>query len=122
MRKLSGKQQRAIEKITGKHCSDWDESVLRAYFKFTDTGDNSLIEQLSDNPQMQELLDCHRFHAVTVETWKKDFKSGLLFIDDFLDSPKGHLTHVLEVYRSVFGWIPSRYSNVCLELNVERWQ
>lgn len=121
--KLSGKQKKALEKITGKPWDTWPSEAVEAYFAFTDRGMRTDLFQRAWRLQMPDneftevekalwdLMQSHIFHPVSVEGWKQDFKKGLLFLSDFKeeDSPEAYLQHVCEVYASVMGTIPSCY-------------
>lgn len=116
---MTGKQKRALEKITGKPWDSWNPEVAEAYFAFTDRGDDLLIKGLlgenwggicipiwrGEANEIQialfELIMSHKFHAYTVECWKEDFKKGLLVLGDFDDSPDAYKEHVKEIYDSV---------------------
>ena len=117
--KLSNKQKDALEKITGKPCDSWHPDAVRAYFAFTDKGDDSFVgELLGDTWQswskpiwegganeaqkdLFEIIVAHKFHAYTVECWKEDFRKGLLFLDDFLnhDYPQVYIKHAMEIIK-----------------------
>ena len=110
--KFSGKQKKAIEKITGRYWNVFSKESLEKYFNFTDKGIQ--IEEVKEDKDLYYLLECHHWHTVTVEMWKEDFKKGLLFLDDFLDQdyPKAYIDHVLEIYKSICGGIPSKYEGL----------
>ena len=122
--RFSGKQKKAVEKITGRYWYTFSKDSLEKYFNFTDKGipiDNVMWSIKDDDERklikdedLNYLLECHHWHTVTVEMWKEDFKKGLLFLDDFLDQdyPKAYIDHVLEIYKSICGGIPSKYEGL----------
>ena len=120
MLKFSNKQKRGIEKLAGRHWDAWSPEVLSLYFAYTDRG-----IQLDCPSGLQGeynlLMECHHFHSATLEMWKQDFKSGLLFLDDFLsgDGPLPYLQHVVDTYIGVMGWMPSKYLSVLKEKGVK---
>ena len=121
MRTILEKQKRAVEKVTGRYWNTWSEKALEAYFTFTDTGKTiSVPSEVKD--EFEELVMLHRFHPYTIESWKTDFRKGLLFLEVFIqeDTPEAYLIHVFEIFRGVFGLIPSRYTGVCEKLGIER--
>lgn len=105
--KISNKQRRAIEKISGRHWNTFSPLAIDAYFAFTDRGE---LRSCDDN-DFVSLMHCHRFHPVIVEMWKEDFKKGLLFLWDFLlpEYPIAYIKHAFEIYESAVGFIPSCY-------------
>ena len=107
---LSNKQKRALEKITGKHWNSWHPFAVEAYFAYTDGGQHIEVPNVAEN-DFNELMFQHHWHSVTVESWKKDFKAGLLFLDDFLTDgyPDAYIQHAFEIYREARGFIPSKY-------------
>jgi len=102
--KLTTKQKRAIEKVTGKNWDFFPIHELEVYFNYTDRGIQG---------EANELIIVHRHHAVTVEMWKQDFKRGLLFLSDFLngDYPDAYISHAFEIYEKALGYVPSCYCN-----------
>lgn len=109
--KVSNKQKRALEKITGKPWDSWHKDAINAYFLFTDRG--QLIPPIAEAQEdFNDLLSSHHWHSTTVELWKKDFKAGLLFLDDFIGKnyPQTYVEHAFEIYYGVMGYIPSKYS------------
>lgn len=98
------KQKQSIEKITGKSWDTFDRETIKEYFDYTDKG-------IRPKNPLNELIISHRQHPITVEMWKEDFKSGLFFLWDFLrpEYPKSYRKHVIEIYESVFGYIPKCY-------------
>lgn len=97
---MSGKQKKALEKVTGKCWNSWNAEAVKAYFAYTDKG---LRVPVSDeaSPDLAELMSCHRFHPVTVEMWKEDFRAGLLFLNDFDGGPDAYIEHATEIYKGV---------------------
>jgi len=124
--RVSNKQKRALEKVTGKHWDTWHHGAVRAYFSFTDRGIRTALFdrvwklQLRDNElneiekDLWDLIQHHAFHPYTIECWKEDFRVGLLFLDDFLnvDYPEAYIRHAFEIYRGEMGYIPSKYRQV----------
>ncbi len=126
--KISTKQKRALEKITGKPWNSWYPEAIASYFAFTDRGEHTPLfdrvwrNQLPDNKfneieqSLWDLIQCHTFHPVTVEMWKHDFVSHpdeginqpLLFPWEFFDKgyPDAYVKHILEVYKEARGYIP----------------
>lgn len=122
--KLSIKQKRALEKITGKPWDSWHPEAVRAYFAWSDRGDDTLIEGLlgecwenvcmpiwrGEANQIQldlfYLIVAHKFHAFDVENWKRDFKCRLLFLSDFVKDgyPQAFMDHATEVYQEAMGF------------------
>lgn len=107
--KISSKQKRALEKVTGKPWDTFDTEVQCAYFAFTDRGE----EQNCTNKDFEILMEYHRQHPIIVEMWKQDFKVGLLYLWDFLqeDYPLAFIEHSFEIYEGVMGFIPTCYRN-----------
>jgi len=95
------RQRIAIEKITGED-REWHPDAVKVFFAFTDRG-IKLDCSLEGQEDLDKLLFAHRFHPVTVEMWKEDFKRGLLCPADFNDSPEHHLKHALNIYREALG-------------------
>ena len=56
---------------------------------------------------LYDLLFSHKFHPVTVEMWKEDFKNGVLFPCDFLypnePYPDAYILHAFDIYAEVCG-------------------
>ena len=105
--KVSNKQKRALEKISGRA---WDTFSLKAvehFFAFTDRG----VRMSCDDSDFCLLLEYHRQHAITVEFWKRDFKIGLLFLWDFLqpEYPQSYIKRAFGIYESTMGYIPTCY-------------
>ncbi len=117
--RLSGRQQKAVEKITGRPWTTWNREALAAYFAYTDQGKEVRVSKEAET-DLYELKFSHRFHPVDVEQWKEDFKRGLLFLTDFTDPlvydettgkpiegfhhPRAYLEHVFEVYEQAAGY------------------
>lgn len=118
---MKQRQKVALEKITGKPWDHWSPEAVRAYFAFTDRGQRIEVSP-GVQEELNELLFCHNYHAVTVAYWKQDFKAGLLLLDDFIadNSPDSYLRHAFEVYRSVFDYIPTKYQEWTDRLGVSR--
>ena len=118
---MRNKQKAALEKITGKPWDSWCEEAVRAYFSYTDRGFRVEVSEAAQK-DLDELLFAHKFHSVIVEMWKEDFRSGLLFLDDFINEPypENYIRHAFEIYRDVLGYIPSRYKEYADHLEVER--
>ena len=123
---IGNRQKRAVEKVTGKPWDSFHPDALIAYFNFTDRGDRKLIQKiLGENfhswvdfsntnkvkEDLYELYYQHIHHPHTVEDWKRDFRKGLLFLQDFLDNelPDPYIEHALEVYKEVTGFVPTCY-------------
>lgn len=120
MVKISSTQKRALEKISGKPWNSWCPEAIEAYFAFTNKGKRTpLLDKVwrdhksSDiftevEQNLWDLMQCHRFHPYTIETWKEDFNKGLLFPWEFLNQgyPDAFIQHALEVYREARGYIP----------------
>ena len=106
---MKWRQKLAIEKITGED-RDWHPEAVKAFFAFTDRGVRMEVS-LDARSDYDILLFAHKFHPVTVEMWKADFKDGLLSLEDFVNQgyPDSYVNHAFEVYKSVFGFIPPRY-------------
>lgn len=100
-------QRRSIEKETGMSADCWSQDVLDAFFAQTDRGMRVVINTAKQE-ELDELLTIHKWHAVTVEMWKEDFRSGLLSLLDFLneDTPIARKEHAFDIYYQVFGYIP----------------
>ncbi len=115
--KITNKQKVALEKITGKAWGTWHPEAVMAYFAYTDRGQTIDVSNGAQSDR-RELQEAHHWHSVTVEMWKKDFRVGLLFLDDFIDQdyPKAYIKHVFEIYRDAMGFIPSKYAQVESEL------
>jgi len=111
--KLSNRQKRALEKITGKTWDSWHPKAAEAYFAFTDRGQRLLPpnEAMED---FNQLMTQHHWHSVTIELWKRDFKRGLLFLEDFLNDgyPQSYIRHAFEIYQDAMGFIPSKFSRM----------
>jgi len=124
--KVKIRQKAAIEKITGERWDSFHPSAVKAYFAFTARGEHTpLLDRVwhSQNPDnkfneveqnLWDLMQAHTFHPATVEMWKEDFKKGLLFLDDFLGYPAPYIKHAFEVYKSVFGFIPTKYNKIVI--------
>ena len=108
---MKNKQKRALEKITGKRWGTWHPNAIKAYFAFTDRGQSIAVSHEA-RTDFEKLMFQHHWHSVTVEMWKEDFRVGLLFLDDFLQSPPAYIEHASQIYKSVMGYIPSKYSNI----------
>jgi hypothetical protein len=107
MMKISAKQKRAIGKISGRSWDTFSPEAIEAYFALTDRG--TQLDCIGSD--FYELMEYHRQHPVSIEMWKEDFRKGLLFLWDFLDTkyPKEYIKHAFEIYESVFGYIPKCY-------------
>lgn len=105
--KLTNKQKGAIEKLSGKSWDSFSPIAVEAYFAFTDRGEKVNC----GDRDFHSLMEYHRQHPIIIEMWKEDFKSGLLFLWDFLKSeyPKTYIKHAFAIYESVFGYIPKCY-------------
>ena len=106
--RLSNKQKKAVEKITGKSWDSFGEEALESYFLYTDKGiknqlfkDTWKLNGLQNN--LFDLMMAHTYHPVTVEMWKEDFKSGLLSLSDFKGSPEHYRNHAKDIYLQVSG-------------------
>ena len=120
--RLTGKQKKAIEIITGKTWNVFNKRALEVYFAYTDRGQR--LEVLNEFKQDYEaIMESHHWHSVSVEMWKEDFKRGLLFLDDFLGKnyPKAYIKHAFEIYKSSCGVIPNKYAEEVIKLNVSRF-
>ena len=122
--KLSNKQKRALEKVTGKPWDSWQPEAIEAYFAWSDRGDDSSIRTLlgecwenicmpiwrggASQTQLDlfDLIVAHKFHASDVKNWIRDFRVGLLFMSDFEGSPQVYKEHALEVYRKAMSEPP----------------
>ena len=132
---FSNKQKAALEKITGRPWVNWNSEAVKAYFVFTDRGLHTKISEEAE-PDFNDIMTCHHWHSVTVEDWKRDFKSGLLFLWDFFRPennyrkweelrypeevptfmfPDAYIKHVFEVYKSAMGYIPIDEVSGCKE-------
>lgn len=107
---LSNKQKHALEKITGKYWNYWNPEAAHAFFLFTDKGKRESVSQEAVE-HFTTLVEAQHGHSITVELWKRDFKQGLLFLDDFLNNeyPETYIQHAFIVYREIMGSIPSKY-------------
>lgn len=120
-KKLSQKQKRALSKVTGRFHTDFNPVAVEAYFNFTDRGIKSELEG-GDKQNFEELMEYHRQHPYTVETWKEDFRAGRLFLFDFLGLgyPEAYVEHAFEIYMQAMGYIPTCY---CLHRDApKRWK
>lgn len=108
--KLSGRQKQALEKITGRRWDSWQSRAIETFFAFTDKGWKVELTG-EDKRDFDELVSCHRQHAIIAEMWKEDFGKGLLFLWDFLDGryPESYVEHAFEIYLPVMGYIPTCY-------------
>ncbi len=102
--KLSNKQKESVEKITGKPYRCFSDETLKEYFNYTDRG-------IPPKNTLNELILAHRQHPIIIELWKQDFKSGVLLLWDFLreEYPNPYIKHAIDIYKSVFGYIPECY-------------
>jgi len=104
--KISNRQKRAIEKITGKYWHLFNEGIIKEYFAYTDKG-------VKPENELNELIIAHRQHPLSIEWWKNDFRCGLLFLWDFLNPednyPESYIDHAFNIYESVFNYIPTCY-------------
>ena len=96
--RITGKQKRAIEKVTGKAWDSFPERTITDYLAYTDRGVPC---------ETNELIEAHRHHAVTVEMWREDFRRGLLFLTDFEGCPDAYREHAHQIYEQEMGLIPS---------------
>lgn len=115
--KLTKKQKRGLERITGKPWDGWHPEAVKAYFAFTDRG-QSIDVSNEAKTDFEELMSHHHWHSVDVEQWKRDFDfcPPLLFLWDFYEwNPEGklispypdaYLKHVFETYKEARGFIP----------------
>jgi len=123
--KISNRQKRALEKITGRPWDSWPPEVVESYFAFTDRGVSTELflrvwrtqmpgNEFSEVEQtLWDLMQYHVFHPVSVESWKADFRSGLLSLFDFEGCPREYIRHAFEIYEKATGWlVPS----CCLRL------
>lgn len=127
--KLSNKQKVALEKNTGKPWDSWHPEATEAYFSFTDKGQLVVVSNEAKD-DMFELMHNHKHHAYDVETWKVDFRKGLLYLFDFLTPendyenwerlgcpseiptfmyPDAYIKHAFEIYEGEMGYIPACY-------------
>jgi len=104
---MKNKQRIAIEKITGEDADRWHPEAVTAFFAFTDRGERVKVEEEA-REDLNALLFAHKFHPVSVEMWKEDFKSGLLSLEDFIDQgyPDSYVEHAFEIYTQVKGIPP----------------
>lgn len=99
--KLSNRQKKAIEILTGRRWDSFHPQALIPYFAKTDNGKDIPVMPEAKN-DFDFLMECHHWHSVTVEMWKEDFRKGLLFLDDFNDEPEARKWHVLEMYKQAY--------------------
>ena len=109
---ITKKQKKALEKITGKSWDTFPMKVVGSYFLFTDRGiKDDLFKKVwklqlpnfrfnKVEQALWDLMQSHTFHPVAVEMWKEDFKSGLLFLSDFVNKgyPEAYIKHASEIY------------------------
>lgn len=133
--KISNKQKRALEKITGKSWDSWHPEAVRAYFAFTDRSQHIEVSDEAE-ADFDELMFQHHWHSVTVEMWKEDFRNGLLFLWDFFKPqvdykkweeqgypeekptfmyPDAYIKHAFEIYIQARGYIPIDEVSGCKE-------
>lgn len=98
--KLSGKQKRVIEILTGKSWDYWHPQAVSAYFAKTDRGKTISVPEEAQ-ADYTKIMEYHHWHTVIVEMWKQDFKTGLLFLNDFNDEPESRKWYVLGIYNTV---------------------
>lgn len=113
---MKNKQKESIEKITGKSVDGLNLVAIKLFFEYTNKGKrNDIPPEAADD--FNYLLFCHKQHPISVEYWKKDFKSGLLFLEDFVYDgvPLSYFEHVVEIYSSVFGYT-STHANILLKI------
>lgn len=106
---MKKRQRESIERITGESADKWHPEAVKAYFAFTDRGVASVVpgEAQAD---LDALLMAHRQHPITVELWKRDFRHGLLWLEDFMgDFPKTYVKHAIDIYMGVFDYMPTKY-------------
>lgn len=104
---ISGKQKKALEKITNRAWDSWNPEAVRAYFAYTDRG-KQIEVSLEAQRDFKDLMFAHHWHSVDVEYWKQDFQSGLLFLSDFIGQgySDNYVKHAFEIYKSVMFYIP----------------
>ena len=130
--RISNKQKRALEKITGRYWDRWHPEAVKAYFAFTDKGQEMEISSEA-SPDFEELIFLHHWQTVTVEYWKEDFRNGLLFLWDFytpqidyrklaetgvesyFNYPDAYIKYAFEIYKEVRGSIPIDEVSGCKE-------
>ncbi|HUS04501.1 MAG TPA: hypothetical protein VMY79_03145 [Dehalococcoidia bacterium] len=134
--KVSGRQKRALEKITGKTWDSFHPEAVRMYFDLTDRGmwgneklkyfygigylpDN--LSQITGIPEevlhdFAYLYFRHKAHGHLVKEWAIDFRNGLLSLFDFLNPemdgreyPELFIEHAFGIYENAMGFIPSCY-------------
>jgi len=121
-REMKQRQRIAIEKITGQS-REWHPEAVKTFFAFTDRGERSeLLRDIWRNQDPErvfteaeqdlwELMQAHTFHPVDVELWKRDFKDGLLSLEDFIGEghPDTFIGHACDIFKSVHGFVPAKY-------------
>ena len=112
--KITKKQKSALEKVTGRPWNSWLSESIESYFAFTDRGEHTALldrvwrsqlpgfEFTEVEQNLWDLMRAHKFHPVSVEMWKEDFKKWLLFLSDFDDCPNAYKEHARETYDKVF--------------------
>jgi len=100
---LTNKQKFAIEKISGKNYGYFNSISIDYFFKYTDKGIKTSIENIpiEARDDYNRLLEYHHWHTTDVEMWKNDFIKGLLFLSDFNGTPI-YMEHVKEIYKQAF--------------------
>lgn len=117
--RLSGKQKRALEKISGKAWDSWHPAAVKSYFAVTDKGQYLNVPSEAE-ADFNRLMECHHWHTVDVEQWKEDFRKGLLFPEDFLngDHSPTFVRHALQIYAAVMSLIPAKYKGLFKQFGV----
>lgn len=109
--RVSIKQKRAIEKISGKPWDTWGINSIKAYFAFTDTGKQTELSENKDKTDFEDILSYHRTHPIIIECLKVDFKSGIATLWDYLGQgyPDAYIEHIFDIYYSTYNYMPSCY-------------
>ena len=99
----------------------YSEDALRAFFAYTDRGVKPTPVEyehpnggrvylktpigFTDLMQRFEWMNPHTIHDLERRWWGRDFKSGFLFMSDFLDEPRDMFIEALQIYEKAHGYI-----------------
>jgi len=91
--------------------------LLQAFFAKTERGISPILTNTEDEKELVWCLSAFKMIAWHFNTWRDDFRTGLLFPQDFAGESRIMKDHALSAYRAAFSLTDTNYTETSIGLS-----